>query len=77
MDLVQLDAVRRETNGPNSALPYSAVGNDEFVDNWIVFGQAEGLLTEELTMKLDRLAELGRGPSNRLLMENDAPKFQD
>ena len=75
LDLVQLEAVRRESNGPTTSLPYSAVGSDEFVDNWIIFGQATGLLDAEWAAQLDRLSELGRGPSNKLLLQNDAPKF--
>ena len=76
LDLVQLDAIRREHNRSNSDLPYDIIGNDELVESWIIFGRAKGLLTMEWTAQLDKLAEMGRGPSNKIVMANDAPKFQ-
>ena len=77
LDLVQLDAIRREHNRFNRDLPYDIIGNDQMVDDWIVYGEAQSLLTPEWTARLIELVHMGRGPSNRLLMANDAPKFQD
>ena len=77
LDLVQLNAIRQEHNRFNRDLPFDIIGNDSLVDDWIVFGEAEGLLTPDWTAHIVELVLMGRGPANRLLMTNDAPKFQD
>ena len=71
VDLNQLNALRLNADQNGTTCPYRLVGNDDLVDQWIVFGHANGLLDVEWEGQLIQLAQMPRGDATRKLFAND------
>ena len=69
VDLDQLRAIRIATEATNTTCPYGVVGVDRHVDDWIRFGETEGLLTDAWKARLVELMSMGRSAGNKVLMD--------